>query len=163
MAKIETPYDTLTYQIIGLAMKVHTELGPGFPEEIYKRAMIFALTNDNLSFNRELKIELSYDGKAIGDFKLDLLVEQTVIVELKAVESLHPIHERQVISYLAATGLSVGLLVNFGAVSLQHKRIFPPQAVQSSSAFQARTAKFLKSVPSDKSVDESSYLSSNQP
>ena len=145
MNKVETPHDDLTYKIIGLAMAVHRELGPGFPEEVYKRAMMVGMDSDNLNFSREHKIEIEFRGQTIGEFKLDFLVEQQVIVEFKAVDTLHPSHERQVISYLTASGLDVGLLINFGGPSLQYKRIFPPISVQSSPAFQNRR-KELQSV-----------------
>ena len=141
MKKIETPYDALTYKIIGLAMAIHNELGPGFPEEIYHRAMIVGLTVDGVPHVTEFEIEISFRGQTIGKFELDLVADQKVIVELKAVSALAPIHEQQVIAYLAASGLPVGLLINFGAAKLEFKRLFPPKAVQSSTAYQARQSK----------------------
>ncbi|MBF8283882.1 MAG: GxxExxY protein [Anaerolineales bacterium] len=141
MKKIETPYDALTYKIIGLAMAIHNELGPGFPEEIYHRAMIVGLTVDEVPHVTEFEIEISFRGQTIGKFELDLVADQKVIVELKAVSALAPIHEQQVIAYLAASGLPVGLLINFGAAKLEFKRLFPPKAVQSSIAYQARRSK----------------------
>jgi GxxExxY protein len=79
-------------------------------------------------------VTVRFRGQAVGDFKLDLIVEKTVVVELKAVSALAPIHEQQIITYLAASGLPVGLLVNFGAVRLEYKRFFPPAAVQTAMA-----------------------------
>ncbi|MBM2849656.1 MAG: GxxExxY protein, partial [Anaerolineales bacterium] len=136
-----TPYDALRYKIIGLAMAIHNELGPGFPEEIYHRAMIVGLTVDGVPHVAEFEIEISFRGQTIGKFELDLVADQKVIVELKAVSALAPIHEQQVIAYLAASGLPVGLLINFGAAKLEFKRLFPPKAVQSSIAYQARRSK----------------------
>ena len=141
VGKVQTPYDELTYKIIGLAMTIHNEIGPGFPEEIYHRAMIVGLTADDVPHATEFEIEIGFRGQTIGKFKLDLVADQKVIVELKAVAALAPIHEQQVIAYLAASGLPVGLLFNFGAAKLEFKRLFPPKAVQSSSAYQSRRAK----------------------
>jgi GxxExxY protein len=138
MGKIQTPYDELTYKIIGLAMAVHRELGPGFPEEMYQKAMILAMAAEAMSYESELQIPVAFRGQVIGKFKLDLVVDRTAVLELKALSALAPIHEQQLISYLTASGLPVGLLINFGAASLEHKRIFPPKAVQSSAAFQER-------------------------
>ncbi len=138
MAKIITPYDTFTYKIIGLAMAVHNELGPGFPEEFYQKAVSIAMTTDSIIHDREFQIEVVFRGQQVGLFRLDFVVERKVVLEFKALEVLNPVHEQQVISYLAASGLEVGLLINFGAVSLQHKRIFPSKAIQNSPAFQAR-------------------------
>ncbi len=138
MAKIITPHDALTYKIIGLAMAVHNELGPGFPEEFYQKAMSIAMTTDDMEHDHEFQIEVVFRGQQVGLFRLDFVVERKVVLELKALEALNAVHEQQVISYLAASGLEVGLLINFGALSLQHKRIFPPKAIQNSSAFQAR-------------------------
>ena len=140
MTKIETPFDELTYKIIGLAMAVHNELGPGFPEEMYQRALCIVLSEDNIEHDREFQSDVSFRSRTLGTFRLDFVVERTIVLELKALESLNRVHEEQVISYLAASGLNIGLLINFGSASLQHKRIFPPRAVQNSSAFKVRRA-----------------------
>lgn len=138
MAKVETAHDVLTYKVIGLAMDIHNELGPGFTEDIYQRAMSVALIQAHIAFEREFPIEVMYQQQLIGQYRLDFVVEKTVILEFKALLTLAKIHEQQVISYLTASGLPIGLLINFGSSRLEHKRIFPPQAVQSSSAYQAR-------------------------
>ena len=138
MGKVVTPYDDLTYQIIGLAMAVHRELGPGFPEKIYQTAMSLAMASERVPFDNEFPVTVFFREQLVGKFKLDLVVAQTVIVELKAVEALTALHIQQVIAYLTASGLPIGLLINFGTPSLQHKRLFPPAAVQASSAFHQR-------------------------
>jgi len=138
MTKVQTPYDELTYKLIGLAMAVHNELGPGFSEEIYQRAMRAAMTEDGVPHDREFVIEIRFRGQVIAKFELDLVADKKVILELKAVTALAPAHEQQLIAYLAASGLPLGLLINFGAASLEYKRIFPPKAVQSSSAYKKR-------------------------
>ncbi len=140
MGKVVTPYDDLTYKIIGLAMAVHRELGPGFPEKVYQAAMTVAMAGESMAFDNEFPVSVFFRQQLVGKFKLDLVVAQTVIVELKAVETLTALHMQQVIAYLTASGLPVGLLINFGAPSLQYKRLFPPIAVQSTSAFQKRKA-----------------------
>ena len=138
MSKVETPYDALTYQINGLAMDIHNELGPGFTEDIYQRAMAVALTREQILFEQEFLIQVSFQRQIVGEFRLDFVVEKTVILEFKALLSLARIHEQQVISYLAASGLPIALLINFGSSRLENRRIFPPKAVQNSQAYQSR-------------------------
>ena len=108
-------------------MQVHGELGPGLKEAHYHRAMSVRLEEAGLSFEEEKPVELEMDGTAIGLLYLDHLVEGHVIVEEKALSHLLTQEEiAQVVTYLAATGLSVGLLLNFGRKSLEYKRILPP-------------------------------------
>lgn len=141
MAKVVTPYDELTYQIIGLAMTVHSELGPGLPEEMYKKALIVLMDTDKVGYDREWPIEVRFRDRVLGIFKLDFVVEHKVIVEAKAIAMLAPIHEQQTITYLAASGLEVALLINFGAARLEYKRLFPSKAVQSTSAYMQRRSR----------------------
>jgi GxxExxY protein len=136
--KIQTPYDGLTYKVNGLAMAIHNELGPGFSEEIYRRAMMVGLSSDNIPFETEYRIDVGFRGQPIGAFEPDFVIERSVIVELKAVATLATIHEQQTIAYLAASGLPLALLINFGASRLEYKRLFPPKAIQESAAYQAR-------------------------
>jgi GxxExxY protein len=139
--KIDTPQDDLTYRIIGLAMAVHNALGPGFPEEVYHRALEVSLQADGLPYEREVRVNVMYRDQVVGTFDLDLVVGNSVIVELKALSaSFAPIHQQQVIAYLAASGLPIALLINFGMSRLQYKRLFPPLSVQASPAYQARQA-----------------------
>lgn len=141
MAKVVTPYDELTYQIIGLAMTVHSELGPGLPEEMYKKALIVLMDTDKVGYDREWPIEVRFRDRVLGIFKLDFVVEHKVIVEAKAIAMLAPIHEQQTLTYLAASGLEVALLINFGAARLEYKRLFPSKAVQSTSAYMQRRSR----------------------
>lgn len=141
MGKVATPYDDLTFRIIGTAMAVHTELGPGFPEEIYQQAMMIGLNEAGLPYQREWPINIVFRSQTIGKFELDFVVAQAIVVEFKALATLIPIHQQQVIAYLAASGLPVGLLCNFGAAKLDYHRLFPPKAVQLSPAYQARQTK----------------------
>ena len=116
--------DPLTEKIIDACYRVHTELGPGFVERIYMNALIIALKKRNLQFLTEKEFTVKYEGKSVGKFRADLVVNDTVIVELKAVEGRMPkIFESQIISYLKASDIKVGLLVNFGNRSCEVRRL----------------------------------------
>ena len=104
----------LTAKIIDCAYKVHRELGFGFLESVYQNALVIELTKAGLKSEREKRIQVYYDGKVVGDFVADILVKEKVILELKSVSQVHPAHEAQLINYLKATGIKVGLLINFG-------------------------------------------------
>ncbi len=116
-------YSELTSKIIGCAMKVHSALGNGFQEVIYQRAMEIEMTDTGLRFSREHEMPVYYKNQQIGTRRVDFLVEGVVSVELKAIILLEDVHLAQAINYLEAYDLEVGLLINFGAKSLQHKRI----------------------------------------
>jgi GxxExxY protein len=118
-------HEVLTGKIIGAAIRVHRELGPGYLESFYEEALCIELTAIGVKFARQLPVEVRYRGQKIGEHRLDLLVEDTVVVELKAVIELQDIYFATVRSYLRATTKSVGLLLNFAAVTLQTKRIGP--------------------------------------
>ncbi len=104
----------ITERVIGAALEVHRHLGPGLLESTYEAALSHELTLTGLSFERQKALPVTYKGVDLGEaYRLDLLVEREVILELKCVEAFMPIHEAQVLSYLKLTGLSVGLLINF--------------------------------------------------
>ena len=113
----------LTGQIIGCAMEVHNVLGNGFQEVIYQRALALELRRQGLEFVREQEMQIRYKGHDIGTRRVDFFVEQKVMVEIKAVIQLEDVHLAQAINYLEASGLEVGLLLNFGAKRLQVKRV----------------------------------------
>lgn len=121
---MRTAEDVLTHKIIGCAMKVHNALGPGFLESVYHRCMEIELAAQNIIFESERKLNVFYEGKIVGHFIADLYISPKLIVELKAIESITPSHEVQLVNYLAATGIDNGLLLNFGSQSLQPKRKF---------------------------------------
>ena len=104
----------LTAKIIDCAYKVHRELGFGFLESVYQNALVIELTRAGLQSEREKRIQVYYGAEIVGDFIADILVEGKVILELKSVSQVHPAHEAQLINYLRATGIKVGLLINFG-------------------------------------------------
>ena len=123
MDKEEYKYSDITYKIIGAAMKVHSTLGNGFQEVIYQRALAIELTKDALSFQREMEMPVFYDGQDIGTRRVDFFVEDKIMVELKAVTKLEDVHLAQVINYLEAYDMEVGLLINIGAKSLEFRRL----------------------------------------
>ncbi len=113
----------LTEQIIGAAIEVHRTLGPGFLEAIYEKALTIELRKRELAHIRQLLVPVFYDGVEIGQHRLDLLVEDLIVVELKTVKAFEPIHFAIVRSYLKATRLNHGLLFNFAAPKLEIKRV----------------------------------------
>jgi GxxExxY protein len=115
-------YKELTYDAIGAAMEVHKVLGPGFLESVYERALAREFELRDIAFQRQSALTVEYKGTVAGQFRADFLVDDKVIVELKAVKQLTKVHEAQLINYLKATGRRVGLLLNFGARSLEYKR-----------------------------------------
>lgn len=123
MIKEQYKYSELTSKIIGCAMKVHSALGNGFQEVIYQRALQIEMNDHNLSFSREHVMLVYYKGVEIGTRRVDFLVEEVISVELKALTQLEDVHFAQAINYLEAYDLEVGLLINFGAKSLEFKRL----------------------------------------
>jgi GxxExxY protein len=120
---MKAEYD-LAGKIIGLAMKVHSTLGAGFLESIYHKALAHELQKAGIRFESEKPINVFYDGVLVGEFVADLLVENGLIVELKAIQSLAIAHEVQTVNYLVATGHDIGLLINFGGERLEFKKKF---------------------------------------
>jgi GxxExxY protein len=112
----------LTEKVIGLAMKVHRTLGPGFLESVYLNALAYELRKAGLESEIGSRIKVRYGNVIVGDFVADLLVAGTLICELKAISCLTKADEVQVVNYLTATNHEIGLLLNFGAESLQFKR-----------------------------------------
>lgn len=114
----------LTHKIIGCAMEVHNQMGNGFQEVIYQRALAIEFEMQNLSFARELEMDLSYKGNSVGTRRVDFFVEDKVMVEIKAIEKLEGVHKAQAINYCEAYNIADGLLINFGAERLQYHRVF---------------------------------------
>jgi len=118
-------HSELTEKIIGCAFEVHREMGPGFAELVYEKCMLIELGLAGLEARSQVPVDVNYRGQSVGDYIVDLLVDEKVIVELKAVLSLNEVHEVQLVNYLVATGKQVGLLLNFGGPSVQVKRKVP--------------------------------------
>jgi len=117
-------HEDLTRRIIGCAMEVHKFLGNGFQEVIYQRALAIELKIAGLAFEREREMPIFYHGQNIGKRRVDFFVEEKVLVELKAVIALEDVHLAQGKNYLESFGIDTGLLINFGARSLEFKRLF---------------------------------------
>lgn len=128
----------LTGKIIGLGMKVHRTLGPGFLESVYKKALQFELLRAGFKAELEKPIQIRYESIIVGDFFADILVNDEVIVEVKAVVALASEHEVQLVNYLTATGKDIGLVLNFGARSLEFKKKFRVYRERSNEPFMFR-------------------------
>jgi GxxExxY protein len=114
--------EELTRAVIGCALRVHSTLGPGFLESVYEHALGHELHKQGLAFAAQQPIDVHYDGIVVGHFVADIFIRNRLIVELKAAQMLTEAHEFQLVNYLAATGIDIGLLLNFGAQNLQFKR-----------------------------------------
>lgn len=120
-------HDEITYTVNGCAMKVHNSLGNGFQEVIYQRCLAIELEKAGLLFGREIEQDIFYDGILVGSRRADFVIENEIIVELKAVINLEDVHLAQAKNYVVAYDKPLGLLINFGAKSLQFKKIFNPK------------------------------------
>jgi GxxExxY protein len=119
--------DELTYAIIGCAMKVHNTMGPGFQEVIYQRCLAIEFTRANLNYKREQSQTVFYDNIEVGKRRADFIVEDKVVVELKAVIKLEDAHLAQAKNYTVAYDFPKGLLINFGSKSMEYKLMFNPK------------------------------------
>ena len=115
-------YEEITRKIIGAAYQVHSQIGFGFLESVYKKAMLIELSKNDLKLESEKPLKVYYHNQVVGDFLADLFVEETVVVELKSVESLTKAHEVQLVNYLNALKKEIGLLINFGPSGVDAKR-----------------------------------------
>lgn len=115
-------YEEITKSVIGCAFEVINELGTGFLESVYEKALLLALRQKGLPVTSQHPVKVMFRGECVGDFYADLFVDDKVIIELKAVKAIAPEHQAQVINYLNATGIDVGLLINFGNPRLEYKR-----------------------------------------
>lgn len=120
MDVIGNQINALTEKVIGSAIEVHRHLGPGLLETIYRECLMVELNSEQLRFECERFVPIDYKGRRVrGGLKLDLLVEGCLVVELKAIEALHPVHSAQVLTYLRLTGFPAGLLMNFNVTALR--------------------------------------------
>ena len=114
----------LTHKIIGCAMEVHNHLGNGFQEVIYQRSLVVEFELQDVNFARELEMELTYKNVDVGKRRVDFFIENSVMLEIKAVQKLEGAHKAQAINYCEAYNIADGLLINFGAQSLQFHRVY---------------------------------------
>lgn len=119
----ELLYKELTFAVIGAAMEVHRILGPGFLEAVYQGALEKELTLRKIPFERKVKLPVMYKDVFVGEYEADLVVDQKLVVEIKAVTNFNAQHQAQAMHYLAVTGYHLALSLNFGAGSLQHRRV----------------------------------------
>lgn len=117
-------FDDVTFKIIGCAMKVHSTMGNGFQEVIYQRCLAIELESAGLGFEREKDQTIYYNNIEVGNRRADFIVENNIVVELKALTDLEDVHLAQAKNYVSAYNFPIGLLINFGAISLQYKKIF---------------------------------------
>jgi GxxExxY protein len=118
----DLPHQGITSDILGAAFDVHRALGPGFIEKVYEKALIHELQDRGLNVRSQVDVPIYYRGVAVHSHRLDLLVESLVVVEIKAIDALADIHDAILLSYLKATNLEVGLLLNFATMSLTYRR-----------------------------------------
>lgn len=116
-------HSALTEKIIGCAMKVHSTLGNGFQEVIYQRCLAIEMAKQGLLYEREKEMPIFYEGQSVGTRRVDFFVENSIMVELKALTALEEVHLAQTINYLEAYNMEIGLLINFGARKLEFKRV----------------------------------------
>ena len=120
----------LTYRIIGICMEVHRELGPGFPEEYYQKALEIEFGYQHVLFEPQKPVQVLYKETQVGLNYLDFVIDEKVILEIKSVNRLNDVHKFQIIKYFAATQYDIALLINFGQVKLQYERLLPPLKIQ---------------------------------
>ena len=116
-------YKDLSYKIVGLAMKVHSELGGGFLEKVYENALMLLLAKEEISARRQAPITVHFEGQSVGDYYADILVDDKVILELKTLDKIVDGHRAQVINYLRATGMKLAMILNFGKKSFEYERL----------------------------------------
>jgi len=136
---MDLKHKDITHKIIGVCMNVHSELGNGFQEVIYQRCVEIELQEKGLQFARELEMPLYYKNNQVGSRRADFLVEDKVLLELKAVSEITTTHHAQILNYLQAYKLQVGLLINFGEESLKFKRFIGLRGGFKTLHFQCRT------------------------
>mgnify|MGYP002749911231 CR=1 FL=1 len=115
-------YEELTEKIIGCAYSVYNKMGFGFLESVYEKCLLIEFRKEGLNVEAQKPITIFYDGEIVGEFVVDMLVEDTVIVELKSVKQIAKVHEAQLVNYLVATGKPVGLIINFGEYKVEIRR-----------------------------------------
>jgi len=116
-------YKELSYKIMAAVFEVHKVLGPGFLEKVYENALVKEFETRKIAVETQKEINISYKGNPVGNYYSDMLVECKVIIELKAVPAILPIHEAQLLNYLKATGIKLGILVNMGGKKVEFKRM----------------------------------------
>lgn len=123
MSQEELIHKELVYIVIGCAMKVHRELGYGFLEKVYENSMMVLLNKEKIEAKQQFPVPVLFDNTIVGEYFADIMIEDKILVELKTVEKIKNVHFAQLLNYLKATGIKLGLLINFGPRKLEYERI----------------------------------------
>lgn len=113
----------LAYEVVGLGMEVHRKMGIGFLEKIYENALMVLLKKNGIAAQQQSSIKVNFEGEIVGDYCADILVDEKIILELKVAEKITDIHRAQVLNYLRATGLRLGIIFNFGKKGFEYERL----------------------------------------
>jgi len=119
----EILHKDLSYKIVGLAMQIHSELGFGFLEKVYENSMMVLFHRENIMAKQQAPVSVSFEGEIVGDYYADILIEDKIILELKAIEKITDAHKAQALNYLKAIGLKLAIIINFGKQRLEYERI----------------------------------------
>jgi len=123
MEQVELIHKKLVYQVVGCAMKVHRELGYGFLEKVYENSLMHLFEKENIDAKQQYPVPVYFEGKMVGEYFADILIEGKILLELKTVEKIANVHYAQLLNYLKATGIRLGLLLNFGPRKLEYERL----------------------------------------
>ncbi len=123
MQKADLIHSALSFKIVGLAMEVHRGLGYGFLEKVYENSLMVLLAREGFQAEQSVKLKVMFNGAVVGDYEADIVVDGKVIVEIKAAKKIDPAHRAQTLNYLKATGLRLGILLNFGRESMEFERL----------------------------------------
>ena len=123
MSQVELIHKELVYEVVGCAMKVHRELGYGFLEKVYENSMMVLLNKKSIKAKQQFPVPVHFENVVVGEYFADFMIEDKILVELKTVEKITNVHFAQVLNYLKATGIKLGLLINFGPRKLEYERI----------------------------------------
>jgi GxxExxY protein len=123
MSEEELIHKELVYEVVGCAMKVHRELGYSFLEKVYENSMMVLLNKKSIKAKQQFPVPVHFENVIVGEYFADFMIEDKILVELKTVEKITNVHFAQVLNYLKATGIKLGLLINFGPRKLEYERI----------------------------------------
>ena len=123
MSEEELIHKELVYEVVGCAMKVHRELGYGFLEKVYENSMMVLLNKKSIKAKQQFPVPVHFENVIVGEYFADFMIEDKILVELKTVEKITNVHFAQLLNYLKATGIKLGLLINFGPRKLEYERI----------------------------------------
>ena len=123
MSQVELIHKELVYEVVGCAMKVHRELGYGFLEKVYENSMMVLLAKENIKARQQFPVPVHFENVVVGEYFADIMIDDKILVELKTVDKITNVHFAQLLNYLKATGIKLGLLINFGPRKLEYERI----------------------------------------